>query len=205
MPVPSPNRPTMSAKTHLFVRMMRKAGVFVNLEPKLVASGADTTEVLITCFDPNRFPDKWDHWRNLGGQCRCCVPVPFPGGSLVIPAHSPLAVTTSGHRADGVLLDMLDMAVHELGARRIRALVHYPCLAVKHSGLSDLEVLELNIAAKDRLRDRYPGFDIGLLVHVDYIGHRAQNNLMNTYKFDRSNFNIWKESQPGRVYMAQAA
>ncbi len=177
----------MSATTYAFVRSMRLARVFRNINPQLLLS--DSPEILVLCFDPQRFNDKWEHYRMLGGNCRCCTPVPYPGGSLVLPEHSPLARTPEGDRVDRVLLHAIRFAQKKLGADKIRPYVHYPCAMVGEAGLSDLEALQLHVDAKDRLRREFPGTDIALMVHVDWHGYReAATGAMKTYSFNRSAF-----------------
>lgn len=183
--------------------MLRKASVVVAFDSRRLPSEAPT--VCITCFDPHRFHDKWERVRTVGNSCRCCIPLTEPGGALVIPEHSPLAVTPDGDRHDRVFLRKLDMAVRELGARHILPVVHFPCLAAKKAGLSDLQVIELNVAAKDRVRICHPECEVALLVHVDWHGYASPTgNAMDTFKFERISYEMWRESSSGQVYRQSA-
>ena len=199
---PDPNRPQMSAHTHAFVRMMMKANVFVDINPNLWPS--QERVLFLTCFDPHRFDHNWMHVRTAGNTCRCCVPLTAPGGALVIPKHSPLAVTSAGRRQDEVYLDNIGLAVAELGTKKIITVVHFPCLAAGLAGLSDIQTLQHNVDAKDRIRQNHPGCDIALLAHVDWHGHQSPTGrMMDTFAFTRQAFDDWKMSRVGRIHLGR--
>jgi hypothetical protein len=178
----------MPEDMRIFVRDMIERGVFQKVDPQRLA--ADRAELILACFDMHRAHDLIGHHRMLGGTCRCCAPLTYPGGALVIAEHSPLAICDDGYRVDIPVISAIRLAVNELGVERVSPYVHFPCLAAKMCGMTYEQILQTQFAGMDRLCKAFPTIDVAMMAHIDWLDYpEAANKEMTTYKVSRRRFN----------------
>jgi hypothetical protein len=169
---------------------LRSAGVLQELRAEKIPAQDGT--VLIPCSDGDRLPDILVHHWNIcnghGGKF-CHHVQALNGGALLIPIRSPVR----GHpdlREDRVLLRHMRQGCEIKGVATVVLYGHAPCAAAYLANLNILQVIQLLINAKKRVRKELSGVarEVLCFFHVDY-----NNNRKRSYYLERPAWESWCE------------
>lgn len=181
----------LSADSYQTILSLRAAGVFQDIKTDQMS--ASRRFVAIACADGDRTPELMDFHRTCcGDRESLCFHAPARnGGGLVLAPSSPLA----NRRGLPHGLCCMDELIESCTIKDTRTVVlygHFPCGAAAAYDIPVARALDYLVEAKDNVRDKIPGADVSLFVHVDYEGHNRERRF-NTYSFNRAAYRSWKE------------
>ncbi len=148
--------------------------------------------ILVPCADGHQMFDICEYQKSLTveGHIPMVHPLSLNGGPLLLAAGSPLL--SEGDKDDEVLLKHIAQAYSIKGTPTIILYSHAPCGAARVHNLSIVDVVELMLAAKDRLKALFDNLQVIPKLHVDWATGESQMKK-NSYFVSREQFVAWRK------------
>lgn len=171
------------------IRILRAAGVLEDVNPHRLDQ--EQGVIMMSCADGDQQPDvfrqqtiyqRFTRGRKIRIHTLC-----LNGGAIALPVHSPLNQKV---RVDDVLMENLEGAMYLKGISVIALYAHAPCGAAGIHGLNVLQVIDLLVSSKKRIKGTYPETRVACFFHVDY-GDRKR-----TYFVSKMKWKEWKAYHP---------
>lgn len=163
---------------------LKRARILTDVEaPEL---NLDHGVIIVTCADGDQMPDLFSFQTrlfNIRGIHPRVHTLALNGGALLIPEKSPL---NKENGEDRVLLAHLRDARKLKNIDTIVLYVHAPCGAAGLADLNFMQVMELLLEAKARIKKELPGALVACFCHVDW-----GENIKRTYFVSRDKWISW--------------
>ncbi len=184
-------------------RMLKEHGVIQRIKPSLLA--AKEGYIFGACSDCDHFEDINSHFSTQIEQSpgkQRPWPAAYPGGSLWLSKSN--LITEVGMAIDEVLLFSWDYAVRQKGIRSGYLFSHSPCGAAAKFGLSLFDQIELLVAAKETIEQRYSDledFETKCFFHVCYPKQIRKTRYLSVQKWnERIDQYRQFDYEPGRLF-----
>lgn len=144
--------------------------------------------IMISCSDGDELPDIFGYMQNME-RGKLSAPrihtIGLNGGALLVPANTAL---NKRYHEDKVILKHLKQAVKLKNIKTIAIYVHAPCGVAYLNGLNIIQVIDLLITAKTRIKKALPGVTVGSFCHVD------DGQKKRTYFVSRDRWLAWRKN-----------
>lgn len=111
------------------------------------------------------------------------------GGALRIPRNSP--INKRGRTTDIDLMDQIKEA-YGMGYKKIVLYTHAPCKKATSQGLNIVDIIDLLIQAKYRLKSKIKGISVACFLHVDY--QQDNSKRKRTYFISKELYLLWRKN-----------
>jgi len=148
--------------------------------------------IVVPCADGHQMFDicKFQVERTAEGTEPMVHILSLNGGPLLLAPNSPLL--EAGDTDDKVLLKHIGAANSIKGTPTVILKPHAPCGAAQAVSLSVIDVVELLIGAKQRMREHFPLLQVVPKLHVDWAYREGELDTKKSYFLSRENFEEWK-------------
>lgn len=167
-----------------FFEKLRTAGVLEDIDAKRV--DASRGAILVSCADGDQMADVFQQTENLSYRLHTLT---LNGGGLILPEQSPAnAVLTPPDcpkqvRLGDVFLDQIITARALKHIDLIALHVHCPCGVAGAFKIGPQKLIELLIAAKDRLKESLQGVKVCAFVHIAWPDGRKRTYFVSRDKW----------------------
>lgn len=167
-----------------FFEHLRSAGVLEDIEKKRV--DAQQGAILISCADGDQMADVFQQTENLSHRLHT---LSLNGGGLILPEQSPANILLTAPdcskqvRLGDIFLDQITTARVLKNINLIALHVHYPCGIASAFKIDPQQLIELLIAAKNRLKQAITGIKVCAFLHIAWPDGRKRTYFISREKW----------------------